>query len=383
MKEENCNESESASVIRNIKLFVENRNDYTPPGYNESSNSMCFDGSWGSGKSFFIELIKESQEIKDLTNNILVLDAFKYDLFNDPILFFATNLIEELGGKEKSTIKAIIDFIRERISVSVNIPILLANIKVETKATDKGPIEEFNNFKSNIKTLLLSSSSSSDSKPSKPTLIIIDELDRCKPVFAVQVLEMIKHLFDIDDVIFIFSCDRKQLANAVQGIYGNTYNGLLYLDRFFSLIIPLVWDRSAKVAFTQQLFPANQDIYIRGNDIKPITVKVWTKFPCLTPRDIIHAKNSKNQRININETSYKIFETPIGFCCLLLQQTEKYGQNPLEKFYKKEQNLQKILEAYYEGGFCRNATDNGISNDFFKLEENQKNIEILTAIMDQ
>ncbi|NDI77146.1 MULTISPECIES: P-loop NTPase fold protein [Psychrilyobacter] len=38
----------------------------------------------------------------------------------------------------------------------------------------------------------------------KPKVILVDELDRCRLDFAITVLETIKHMFDINNIIFIF-----------------------------------------------------------------------------------------------------------------------------------------------------------------------------------
>ena len=58
-------------------------------------------------------------------------------------------------------------------------------------------------------------------KTGKPLIYIVDELDRCRPDFAVKVLERIKHLFDIDHVIFVLGIDREQLGRVIQSAYGN------------------------------------------------------------------------------------------------------------------------------------------------------------------
>lgn len=50
-------------------------------------------------------------------------------------------------------------------------------------------------------------------------VIIIDELDRCKPTFAVQLLEIVKHLFDIKGITFIFMLDIEQLSYLIKTIY--------------------------------------------------------------------------------------------------------------------------------------------------------------------
>lgn len=64
-------------------------------------------------------------------------------------------------------------------------------------------------------------------------VIIIDELDRCKPTFAVQLLEIVKHLFDIKGITFIFMLDIQQLSYLIKTIYGQEMDAAGYLCRFF------------------------------------------------------------------------------------------------------------------------------------------------------
>jgi KAP family P-loop domain len=68
-----------------------------------------------------------------------------------------------------------------------------------------------------------------------PLLIIVDELDRCRPNFAIEMLEVIKHLFDVENVVFILAYDGHQLACSTQSLYGQNFDGKTYLQRFFNL----------------------------------------------------------------------------------------------------------------------------------------------------
>lgn len=70
-------------------------------------------------------------------------------------------------------------------------------------------------------------------------VIFIDELDRCKPTYAIQFLERIKHYFDRQNITFVFSTNIKELINTVQNYYGNNFNGDRYLDKFFDLRLQL------------------------------------------------------------------------------------------------------------------------------------------------
>lgn len=63
-------------------------------------------------------------------------------------------------------------------------------------------------------------------------VLFIDELDRCRPEFAMQLLEQTKSLFLQDNIVVVYSTDRTQLAYSLQGVYGQNYDCHRYLQRF-------------------------------------------------------------------------------------------------------------------------------------------------------
>ena len=54
-----------------------------------------------------------------------------------------------------------------------------------------------------------------------PMVFIIDELDRCRPTFAIELLERVKHIFDIPDLVFVFGINRDELCSSLKSVYGD------------------------------------------------------------------------------------------------------------------------------------------------------------------
>jgi hypothetical protein len=98
----------------------------------------------------------------------------------------------------------------------------------------KETIEEFNNISSARKTFLSTLEEIVKSK-NKKVFIFIDELDRCRPTFAIETLERIKHYFDVENIYFIFLLDRQQLSHSVKVLYGSDCDTSGYLLRFFDI----------------------------------------------------------------------------------------------------------------------------------------------------
>lgn len=70
-------------------------------------------------------------------------------------------------------------------------------------------------------------------------LVLIDELDRCKPTYAVQLLERIKHYLSNDRITFVFAINEEQLQYTVKTFYGDEFDAHRYLDRFFDFRLSL------------------------------------------------------------------------------------------------------------------------------------------------
>ena len=69
----------------------------------------------------------------------------------------------------------------------------------------------------------------------KPLVIIVDELDRCKPTFAVELIEVIKHLFSVPKVVFVLAMHKPQLEEAIKNVYGKDIDSQSYLQKFIHL----------------------------------------------------------------------------------------------------------------------------------------------------
>jgi len=92
-------------------------------------------------------------------------------------------------------------------------------------------------FKNSIDLLVTEVTSTGVLNP--PLFVFIDELDRCRPLYSIELLERIKHIFNIPCVVFIVATDTEQLSHSVKAIYGEGFNGEIYLRRFFDQIFTL------------------------------------------------------------------------------------------------------------------------------------------------
>lgn len=223
--------------------------------YQEESWSIAINGDWGSGKTFFVKQCKyildrlneydpeltesinletiwpnnKLEEIRQKPYRTLYYDAWEHDNDLDPIQSVLKCI---LSADWMSNVKDVAKKV-----ATVGLSILQAVTPVDTK-----DLKNFLNDSSKSLDLLKKQFNQvlGQLVPDKGRLVIfIDELDRCKPTYAVKLLERIKHYFTNENITFIFSVDLGQLKNTVQNYYGDQFDGYSYLDRFFDLVINL------------------------------------------------------------------------------------------------------------------------------------------------
>ena len=211
---------------------------------------MGLHGDWGTGKTFLLKRWRYDLEKRGA--KAIYFNAWEDDFFNDPFtaiigqltVFFKQNGIGEKDIKEfqKIAMSFIVKNVKNILEQRFGIVILDGTDEIDEngKLNDYiKQIEERKEFKKHLSELssrsnIYKNDTSEKEKVSYPLVFIIDELDRCRPTFAIELLENIKHMFDVDNVVFVFGLNRNELCNTIQSVYGNI-NANTYLRRFFDL----------------------------------------------------------------------------------------------------------------------------------------------------
>jgi hypothetical protein len=72
-----------------------------------------------------------------------------------------------------------------------------------------------------------------------PIVVLVDELDRCRPTYAIEMLEVIKHFFEAKGCVFLVATDTAALEHSIKAVYGASFESEKYLRRFFDRRIAL------------------------------------------------------------------------------------------------------------------------------------------------
>lgn len=128
----------------------------------------------------------------------------------------------------------------------------------------------------------------------KPIVIFIDELDRCKPDFAVNLVERVKHFFDVPNIVFVLLLNRDQLEKAVKGVYGSDTDASTYLGKFVNFFFALPKPTQDGLNYEQKLksfINATMKKYkfTRDNNSHEsfiINLELWSKYFNMSLQDI-------------------------------------------------------------------------------------------------
>lgn len=214
---------------------------------------LNLNAEWGAGKTWFIK--RWYMELKEHYPTVYI-DAWQQDFSDDPLLTVISSIIDQLRDATGNKID-VPDGIKTKLLGLLKVGgrlVLKSAIKkagledgdfsLEGEDADKlvdtlcsnhrERYESIQYLKQEIRQWVEGAVGLSKEKLDYPAFILIDELDRCRPSYAVEMLETIKHIFDIPRVVFVLATDTEQLQHAVKVIYGSEFDAYIYLSRFFN-----------------------------------------------------------------------------------------------------------------------------------------------------
>ena len=214
---------------------------------------IAIDAPWGQGKSTFIKMWRGHLLNEGFQS--IYFDAFENDYQADPFLAISSEIYSLIPDennrndfKEKA-VKAlsVISTTALKAGLSgvtgglINIPAgtsqditkaasdLYADYLEEKIINSKVEKQSIVNFKTHLEGL------SKTLADGNKLIFVIDELDRCKPKFALAIIESIKHLFSTKNLCFVLVVNRGQLEESVRHEYGSNIDASGYLTKFITL----------------------------------------------------------------------------------------------------------------------------------------------------
>lgn len=285
--------------------------------------TIAIDAEWGAGKSWFVNNWKAKLEQNDF--KVIYLNAFNQDYIEDPFLTISMEIANVLQA-DQDTLDKIKSTIGDAYrAILPNLPMLIFQVAMgligagklagELVETFKGLKEDSGEFGEKAAELLneqlkehLSAQVENyenekksldyfkaqlaeiTKKEEKPLVFIVDELDRCKPEFAIRLIERIKHFFDIPKVVFILAINKTQLEESINNFYGfsSTAN---YLEKFIDFSVMLRSKDLDGSRFFQILDSYNQDyqLSLKAHELNAYVALCKSYSP--NPRQLVRIIN--------------------------------------------------------------------------------------------
>jgi len=242
---------------------------------------MVIDGGWGTGKTEFCQKLIRLMQQQHPDYQPVYIDAFRSDHSGEPLLALLAEIIkactpEDTGEQPseqrknitrkvakaagfvmKTVVQAAVGHVlkqntddlaeelqqimnddQEADSLAETVTDAAATIASHTiDATVEALLKEQIEAEKNLETL---KACLKEFAEEKPIILFIDELDRCRPDYAVDMLEVIKHVFDVENVKVVLVTNTKQLRAAINHRYGVEVDAQKYLDKFlkYSFALP-------------------------------------------------------------------------------------------------------------------------------------------------
>lgn len=273
------------------------------------------DGSWGIGKTTFIQML--AGEFRNRNFPTIYFDAFENDYLDDPFVAISSEIIELAQERKLAKKSAYKKFVQSAGKTAIQVGKtatkvaakavtlgVLDNEKLDALddiASDLGKITEEAVEKS-VEELLKSRKEQKDNiqkfdeslgelvkllspESDKPLMFIIDELDRCRPDFALGLLERIKHFYRVENVYFILVANLEQLSHSVCARYGSGIDGQNYLHKFYDLQFELIPSfRGGRQQIYWDAMSKQTNVSSRGRSSQ--IIKSWCSYKDISLREL-------------------------------------------------------------------------------------------------
>ena len=208
---------------------------------------LAVNAPWGAGKTVFLKMVETVCKAKEIPT--VFFNAWEADFHNDALAAMIGEVGEQIqpetgdelakvvesvkeSGRKMLSLRGLTEMVQGALKSVGNAagltPILEGALESLRKFDPAAGYREYRNALEEFKKSLAAYVAQSG----KPLVFFVDELDRCRPIFAVEVLEKIKHIFDVEGVFFVVAVNKGELAKTIRSVYGDI-DAEIYLRKFF------------------------------------------------------------------------------------------------------------------------------------------------------
>ncbi len=204
---------------------------------------LAVDAPWGTGKSTFFRMWR--RYLKNQAFGVAHFNAWETDFAGDPLLALSTQILDSLdseGDRTQAALKKLKDGVPDLLRAVAPSVIRVATSGVLDVEALLEPAERVRQYQEAVKLfgtfradLQDAARTVSESRDGRPLVVMIDELDRCRPPYAIELLEVAKHIFAARHIVFALAVNRSELEHSVKALYGDGFDAHGYLRRFVDI----------------------------------------------------------------------------------------------------------------------------------------------------
>ena len=213
---------------------------------------LAVDAAWGAGKTTFFKMW--AQHLRNEEFPVVSFNAWETDYADDPFLSLVSEITEGLRERKemkfsekiqdtkeaakKVLVRAIPGLLRIATSGVLDIQPLIRKTDRILSSFAETQITKYQEAQRSIvgfRDKLTQMAQALVESRDRSIIVMIDELDRCRPSYAVELLEVAKHLFEVEHIVFVLAVNRTQLAHSIRSLYGSDFDAGGYLRRFFDV----------------------------------------------------------------------------------------------------------------------------------------------------
>ena len=195
--------------------------------------TIALDGGYGTGKTFILE--RWVQEMQDRGQIAVYYNAWENDCDDDPLVSLietlASNDKTNWGGRTLAAVdEALTGILRKYSGIDAQ------KVRLAGKDQPVGLLDAARHRRESrkeLKSILANLVDAAKANEMSGSVVVIDELDRCRPTFANELMERVKHVLNVPGLVFVFGVNIDALRETIRAVYGNI-NAHQYLLRMFT-----------------------------------------------------------------------------------------------------------------------------------------------------
>lgn len=192
--------------------------------------TIALQGEWGSGKTSMMTRLERALCSKEDSPFIGVnINTWEYSMMSSPemtVYKILAKLVRELTGENSDSKKKVSKILRGlyrggrealKMIPGVNVAVEMAKIPTDISVDEKDNDASLSELREELQQVINSRIADTGQRG---VIVFVDDLDRLNPPVAVEILELLKNVFTLDNCIFVLAIDYDVVVKGLEPKFG-------------------------------------------------------------------------------------------------------------------------------------------------------------------